>query len=253
MCLSKIIQKLPFKKKLLFKKNTKQGYKHCVISKAHKSICDVAHIIPRSICKHPCFVCNTPCYMTYINDENNGIFLDKNNHCSFDKYYWCFDVFNIISPTPENPNWCQLPIIINQYNKKINIPINTYFNDTYPIYFPVKVKSLPFLWIRYMMFFTYNFQNTIQTDEEYTLKYHQLMTTPDFYQLKQNPLLILEWANTTTKKIPEFVIHKKPYHNQYLTVFKYLSYSQKEYLSTNDIPTELLQIYTNNNPYTKPY
>lgn len=59
----------------------------CLITKLNQFECDCAHIIPYTICDKYA--------KELIYDLRNGLFLSKNLHALFDKFYWTFDIYDI--------------------------------------------------------------------------------------------------------------------------------------------------------------
>ena len=61
--------------------------KKCLITNLNECECDTCHIIPYKVC------CKYA--PEFIYDIRNGLFLSKNIHASFDKFYWTFDIYDI--------------------------------------------------------------------------------------------------------------------------------------------------------------
>jgi len=212
-------------------------FRHCAISHTDQHECDAAHIIPQAIC-----------YKLSLPDlainHYNGILLSKNLHWAFDQYMWCLDVYH---PIFDQSDYCTLPIIVRKNRR--NFTINPYEGKRIKI----PIASLPFFWIRYMIFIHYHYHNTIFKELE---AYRDPMSSLEFAELTQNPRLLQDWIAhggpgglrhnrkrfAETNETPQiaFLIDVKQYKDAYLAVFHYRPWSQAEWIGTGQINENLI-------------
>lgn len=153
----------------------------CIITKLNEFECDAAHIIPYKICDK-----YAP---EFIYDIRNGLFLSKNIHALFDKFYWTFDIYDIIYDATTGQYASRLIIYPNHRNMSINV-----FKDQYVV---IPIENYPFLYTHYQLFISYHYDLNINID-----KFYQEIITEDraFKYLCTHTLPINHILNKTVKQ-----------------------------------------------------
>ena len=114
----------------------------CLISKLDASECDAGHIIPYTICEK-----YAP---QFIYDRRNGLFMCKNFHTLFDKFYWTFDIYDLRYDQMTGKYSMKLIVIPTHKNLSIN-----QYKDLY-VYIPIEI--FPFLYTHYQLFISYHYE-----------------------------------------------------------------------------------------------
>lgn len=117
--------------------------KKCLVTGLCGYECDAAHIIPYNICHEYS--------LQFIYDRRNGIFLSKNIHALFDRFYWTFDIYDVIWSPISNKYSCRIIVVPNHKHK--HLTINQYKDQ----YIEIPIEIIPFLYTHYQLFIIYNY------------------------------------------------------------------------------------------------
>jgi hypothetical protein len=215
-------------------------YHTCMITNVNMVECDVAHIVPSSIC--------AKYKLWYKYYKYNTLFLSKNLHITFDKYLWTFDIY---SATIIDDLWVTMDVIINQVaSDDISYSINSYIENTIKI----PMKSIPFLYVNYQIFMYKNYQIKHCLSVPLTNKYYSTIFDDQIYdKLLNNPRYLFDIIeeNRETEKIA--CVLNKQYDNSskmvYLCLLKYHPFSSMEWKYLTNIDNiessnDALDLYT---------
>lgn len=216
--------------------------KTCLISKFNECECDACHIVPLYICDQFGF--------PFQYDRCNGILMTKSLHALFDKFYWTFDIYDLIFKNKKY--WCKLLISPNHLNLSVNYYKNQYIN--------IPLECFPFMYVHYQIFIAYHHDMKIDI-----LKLYQEIINQDkvfYYLYKINiPIQSLLEKNFRNFLIENKIIqlnHDKEYfvnaiikhkeksdQDYYFIWWDHLPYSDSSWEPQNNLNDQSIKHYNN--------
>ena len=142
----------------IFRHLIQQRDKRCLISGICSDECD-ARIISAKVCEK-----YAP---QFLNDPRNGLFLNKNLHNSFDRFWWTFDIYDIQrcehgqghDQDQGRDQGHDHERVLYQY-RVITFPSHKHRSiDDVKSYITLPLECFPFLYVHYQMYLLFHYQH----------------------------------------------------------------------------------------------
>lgn len=202
-------------------------HKKCLITGYNEIECDAAHIIPQAIC----YKLNLA---DLANNHYNGILLNKTIHSTYDRFLWCFDIYDI-QKVPGSTDWCYLKIILS--SARTSLSINEYKENLYM----VPINSLPFLWVNYNVFMATNFtttrDNSNQTNNQNDDIYSELLNSEIYKVINSNPLMLLDQDfidNISQARDIVAITGKRKFGTQYQVLYQGQKWADRQWIDNDN-------------------